>query len=161
MNAGDVLTYGQRTLLGTLDGVPEAIWETLGACGAWSIKDIVAHLTSYELVLLDILIEASGDGSATTPHLDRFRTLGGTFNDAEVTARAAQPVDETRAELDHAHARVMALAAGLPPETWRRTGTVPWYGAEYALDDLIVYLSYGHKREHSAQIVAFADRQTG
>ena len=159
MNAVDVLTYGHRTLLGTIEGVPATAWETPGACGAWSVKDIVAHLASYEMVLVDILAEANGGGP--TPNLDRFRTMGGAFNDAEVTARAAQTVAETRAELDDAHARAMALAARLPPESWRRTGTLPWYGTEYALDDLIVYMYYGHKREHSAQIAAFADRQTG
>jgi hypothetical protein len=34
-------------------------------------------------------------------------------------------------------------------------GTSPWYGADYALDDLIVYMNYAHKREHCAQIRAF------
>ncbi len=28
-----------------------------------------------------------------------------------------------------------------------------------ALDDFLVYAYYGHKREHSAQIAAFRDRQ--
>ena len=28
----------------------------------------------------------------------------------------------------------------------------------YALDDVLVYMYYGHKREHSAQIAAFRDR---
>jgi len=28
----------------------------------------------------------------------------------------------------------------------------------YALDDVIVYMYYGHKREHNAQIAAFRDR---
>ena len=159
MNAVDVLTYGHRSLLGTIEGVPEARWDTPGACGAWSIKDIVAHLASSELVLIDILTEVSGGGP--TPTLDRFRMPGGGFNDDEVAARTGQTPEETRAELDDAHVRVMALAAGVPSETWRRPGTVPWYGAEYALDDLIVYMYYGHKREHGAQIAAFADRQSG
>lgn len=35
---------------------------------------------------------------------------------------------------------------------------MPWYGDAYALDDLIVYMYYGHKREHNAQIAAFRDR---
>ena len=40
---------------------------------------------------------------------------------------------------------------------FRENGTLPWYGAEYSLDDFIVYTYYGHKREHAAQIAAFRD----
>lgn len=157
MNAVDVLTYGHGTLRGTIEGLPDAMWDTPGACGAWSVKDIIAHLASYELVLTDVLTEAIGGGA--TPHLDRFRTLGAAFNDAEVTARAEQAVAETVAEYEAAHARVMSQAARIPAATWRETGTLPWYGVEYALDDLIVYINYGHKREHSAQIAAVRDGQ--
>jgi hypothetical protein len=52
----------------------------------------------------------------------------------------------------------MTLVAQIPAETLRATGTIPWYGPEYALDDLITYMYYGHKREHSAQIAVFRDR---
>ena len=47
--------------------------------------------------------------------------------------------------------------ARIPPDTWRQNGTLPWYGAEYSLDDFIVYTFYGHKREHTAQINVFKD----
>jgi hypothetical protein len=67
-------------------------------------------------------------------------------------------VAETLGEYNAVHAQVTAVAAQLPVETFRQTGTLPWYGMEYALDDLIVYMYYGHKREHSAQIAVFRDR---
>ena len=54
--------------------------------------------------------------------------------------------------------RVMSLLVTLSPETLRQSGTLPGYGREYALDDVLVYMYYGHKREHSAQIAAFRDR---
>ncbi len=41
--------------------------------------------------------------------------------------------------------------------TNKNSGPLPWYGPEYDLDDFIAYTFYGHKREHSAQIAAFAD----
>ena len=75
MNAGDMLKYGQHTVLQSLDGFPEASWETPGACGVWSVKDIIAHLASYEAVLVDILATCMGDGSS--PTLNSFLELGG------------------------------------------------------------------------------------
>ena len=159
MNASDVLKYGHLTLLGSLDGLPEEQWETPGACGVWSGQDIVAHLAAYELVLVDNLTQVAGGGP--TPCLDRFRALGPRFNDLEVEARRNSACTEVLAELNGAHDRTLALVATIPAETIRQPGTLPWYGAEYALDDLIAYMIYGHKREHSAQIAAFRDRLAG
>lgn len=155
MNAPDVLKYGHLTLLATLDGLSEPDWERPGACGRWSIKNIIAHLASYELVLVDILTEVRDAGP--TPRLDEFRADPAAFNDRQVDRRPAQTVAETLAAYQNAHERAMSLTAGIPAETWRTPGTLPWYGAEYDLDDLIAYLYYGHKREHAAQIAAFRD----
>ena len=53
MNASDVLKYGQLTFLAGLDGLPESEWEKPGVCGYWSVKQIIAHIASYEAVLAD------------------------------------------------------------------------------------------------------------
>lgn len=155
MNASDVLKYGHLTLLGTLDAVPATAWERPGVCGVWSVKQIVEHLASYEEVLVDILTASLRP--VPTPALDRFRQLGPAFNDHEVAARDHLAPDAALAAYTDAHAQAMALIADIPPQTLRQVGTIPWYGAEYALDDLIVYMFYGHKREHGAQIAGFRD----
>lgn len=46
----------------------------------------------------------------------------------------------------------MRLATLIPPEVWREVGTIPWYGREYSLHDLVVYRQYGHKREHDPTV---------
>lgn len=156
MNATDILKYGQQTALQAIEKFPETAWETPGACGIWSVKDIIAHLASYEEVLVDIL--AGFIGRQPAPALDRFIELGSRFNDAEVERRRRRTVRELLDEFNDVHAQVMELAARIRPEVFRQAGTLPWYGMEYALDDVLVYMYYGHKREHSAQIAAFRDR---
>ena len=157
MNTIDILKYGQQTVLNTLKGFPEAGWYTPGACGVWSVKDIMAHLASYEHMLIDVLSGFLESGP--TPYLDRMRILGPPgCNDAEVAARQDKTMANVLAEFNDAHARVMTLVSQIPAETYRQNGTLPWYGAEYDLDDFIVYSFYGHKREHSAQIAAFFDQ---
>lgn len=155
MNATDILKYGQLTVLQAIDGFPETAWETAGACGIWSVKDIIAHLASYEQVLVDVLATFTSD--SPTPALNTFIELGGEFNDFEVNRRKEKTIQDVLAEFNDAHARVMSLIVGIPSETLRKTGTLPWYGMDYPLDDVIVYMYYGHKREHSAQIAAFRD----
>lgn len=158
MNATDILKYGQLTVLQTIEGFPESAWETPGACGVWSVKDIIAHLASYERVLVDVLSTFVSGGS--TPYLNKFTDPNSNFNDTEVAARKEKTFSEVLGEFNDTHAQVMSLAARIPVETFRQSGTLPWYGMEYALDDFIVYTQYGHKREHSAQIAAFRDHQT-
>ncbi|HZU67105.1 MAG TPA: DinB family protein [Ktedonobacteraceae bacterium] len=156
MNAKDILKYGQPAVLSTLEGFPESAWETPGACGVWSVKDIIAHLASYEQVLVDIL--AGFVSRQQAPSLDRFIELGSQFNDTEVERRKTRTMREVLDEFNDAHAQVMSLVGKIAPETLRQPGTLPWYGMDYSLDDVIVYMYYGHKREHSAQIAAFRDR---
>ncbi|PWT70419.1 MAG: hypothetical protein C5B60_12200 [Chloroflexi bacterium] len=155
MNAQDVLKYGQGTLLQTIDGFPESTWDTQGACGIWSVKDIIAHLASYEAVLVDIL--SGFVAKRPTPYLDKYTGLGGRFNDLEVESRRTKTAREVLSELHDAHTQAMELAGQIRPELFRQAGTLPWYGMEYSLDDVLVYMYYGHKREHSAQIAAFRD----
>lgn len=156
MNATDILKYGQQTVLQAIEGFPEIAWETPGACGVWSVKDIIAHLASYEVVLVDIL--SGFVARQPTPSLDTFTESDGRFNDTEVEKRKRRTVHEILDEFSDAHAQVMELAARIRPEMFRHTGTLPWYGMEYSLDDVLVYMYYGHKREHSAQIAALRDR---
>ena len=155
MNASDILMYGHGTVLQTIEGLPESAWETPGACGVWSIKDIIGHLASYEHVMVDVLSAFVGGGP--TPYLNKYTDPGGQFNDSEVELRKGKAVREVLGEYNDTHEQVRSLAARIPVETFRQTGTLPWYGMEYALDDFIVYTQYGHKREHSAQIAAFRD----
>ncbi len=157
MNSVDVLMYGNRTLQQTIEGLPEADWTTAGVCGWWSVKDIIAHLASFEAVLVEVLTSFLGGGP--TPTLDQYTHLDGDrFNEVQVGLRKDNTPAEALADYNDRHASTMTLAVQIPAETLRRPGTIPWYGMEYSLDDFIVYAYYGHKREHSAQIAVFRDQ---
>lgn len=156
MNAVDVLKYGHQTVLDTVAGVPESEWETGGVCGVWSTKNIIAHLASFEHVLVDVLCTFLQEGP--TPSLDNFVGAETEFNDVQVDQRKEKSPRETLDEYNDTQARVLSLIVQIPPEKARETGTLPWYGMEYALDDYIAYAYYGHKREHMAQVTLFGDR---
>ena len=164
MNSHDVLRYGHAAVQQVVRDIPDSVWEKTGACGVWSVKDIIAHLTSFEHVLEEVLtsiVESethTSTPSTTTPYLTRFIESGVQFNNIEVHARQEKTVTEVLAEYDATHAEVMALIVQVPEEMNRRTRTLPWYGVEYSLDDFIVYAFYGHKREHCGQIALVHDR---
>lgn len=159
MHANDILSYGHATLMGSLEGLPEPDWLAPGACGAWSIKDIVAHLASYEQMLIDVLKAHAGE--APTPTLDRLLDPDGAFNDDEVARRASLAPAAVLEEYELACAAACERFARLSEDDVRRAGALAWYGEAYDLEDFIVYAFYGHKREHSAQIMAFRSRRGG
>ena len=155
MNLSDILKYGHQHVLDSVDGLPDAGWQTTGVVGVWSVKDIIAHLTSFEHVLVDVLNSLLDGGAA--PHLKAFQT-DEKFNDNEVATRKGRTPAEVLAEYKETHARAMVLVGRIPAEKSRAPGTLPWYGEEYSLDDFVVYAVYGHKREHCAQIKLFRKR---
>jgi hypothetical protein len=159
MNAGDVLKYGHEMVVQAVEGLPDPAWLAPGVCGVWSVKDVIAHLASAELLVVDVL--STFVETRPTPHLDAFKRKDPKHNDQEVERRQAWPAARVLAEYQEAAERALALAARIPAETARRAGSLPWYGDEYALDDFLVYTSYGHKCEHCAQIAAYRDRLKG
>ena len=159
MNPSDVLKYGHTFVTRTLDGLPLTDWETGGVCGVWSVKDIIGHLAAYELLLTEVLAPFANLSieMKIMPQIGQIGIEG--FNDAQAASRknhtAQQALTEYTDLFTYNHEQVVPR---VPSATWSQSGTIPWYGAEYALDDYLVYSFYGHKREHSAQINVFKDR---
>ncbi len=155
MHPSDVLHYGDRTLLYAVRDLTEDEWQAPGVCGVWSVREIIAHLASFELALVEALAVARGE--PTGPTLAEMLRDGQAFNDKQVAARMGLSVAETLAEYKAAHRKVMELAAALPPNLYINTGFLSAYGMEYDLEDFITYTYYGHKREHAAQIMVYRD----
>ena len=153
MNSIDILTYGQRTIDGLIDRFQPGDWAAI-ALGTWTTKDLIGHLGAFEVRFVEVLTAFLGEEPATS----LVRIPGDVFNDDQAAVRAGWSVEAIVAELREAHSQAMALAARIPAKRWREVGTIPWYGREYALDDLVVYQLYGNKREHSPQLAAVLER---
>ena len=153
MNIIDVLTYGQRDIERILARLRADDWDAV-ALGVWTTKDLVGHLGAYEARFADVLATFADDAAPT----DLMRAEPGSFNDDQAAIRRDWSVDAVVDELRGAFERGLVLARRVSPDAWRRVGTIPWYGPEYALDDLAVYSIYGHKREHGPQLEAVLER---
>jgi hypothetical protein len=154
MHTNDMLKYGQYFFMNALEGVDEAHCNDEGVCGLWSVKDIIAHMASLEQLLIEVLGWIN-DNTVSTPNLRSYGELGVAWNDAEVDKRKAASYQAVLDEYLSAQARAAELIETVPLELQRKTGALTWYGAEYDLEDFIVYTYYGHKREHGAQINLF------
>jgi hypothetical protein len=153
VNPLDVLRHGQREIDTLIDRFQPDDWNVV-ALGAWTAKDLVGHLGAFEVRFVEILTRFLGEEPPTKLLDDPIAT----FNDDQAAIRVDWSVEAIVAELRQAFAAAMALVSRIPPDRWREVGTLPWYGPEYALDDLVVYLMYGHKREHAPQLDAVLER---
>lgn len=157
MNAKDVLYYGNQWFLKTLDGLAESDWDTPGVCGIWSVKEIVAHLASFEHILVEVLEKYFLEEDRPTPTLEHF-TSSRKFNDTEVEQRKDRTVAEVFDEYEKTYRKSLQLLRQIPEADRRRVGALRWYGEGYDLEDFITYQYYGHKREHGSQIMVYRDR---
>jgi hypothetical protein len=149
VNAHDILVFGQRDIDALIDRLTPAGWSAI-ALGVWTTKDLIGHLGAFEVRFREALAVLLGD----PPETDLVSSRLATFNDVQAAIRRDWSVDDVVGELRGAHRAVMELVARIPEERWREVGTIPWYGPQYSLDDLVVYTMYGHKREHSPQLEA-------
>jgi len=154
MNTIDVLMYGQRTVLATMARYRPGDWSQI-ALGVWTAKDLLGHLGAFEVRFADVLATFV-DAPVVSGLLDADPR---TFNDDQAAVRADWTIERITEEFLAAHERVMTHARSLPAERWSEVGTIPWYGPEYSLDDLVVYQMYGHKREHDPQLSAVLERR--
>ncbi len=160
MNAHDILKYGHLWVRKHLEGLSDEQMVVPGVCGIWSVKEIMAHLASYECVLEEVLLGFADP--APTPTLDQLTRMDGdAFNAVQVGMRQDRPVSEVLSEYNQAYERAITALARLDEDLLRKPGTIPWYGKEYSLDDFIVYQYYGHKREHMAQVAVYRDALQG
>lgn len=155
MNAVDVLEQGHQVVLQAIDGLTGIDWERPGVCGTWSAKDILAHLASYEYVLIDALYALRGGKS--TPTLDRWLKDSEAFNQHEVALRRCDSIDEILNEYRDAHVEAISQIIRIPEEKLQQAGILRWYGETYDVEDFIANQIYGHKREHAAQIALYRD----
>jgi hypothetical protein len=138
--------------------VPLTVRDEPGVCGFWSVKDIIAHLASYEMLLIDVF-SIFRDGGPT-PTLDQWLSNLAAFDEQQVQLRREKSAKEVLSEYVTTFDRVMSLATRLQADTWQQSGILSWYGGQYTLADFVIYQYYGHKREHSAEIVVFLNRIT-
>jgi hypothetical protein len=96
-----------------------------------------------------------------TPILDNLRLNFAGFRESEVQRRRNLAADAILAEYQAAYVQTIPLASQIPADLYHRLGVLPWYGADFDLDDFIVYTFYGHKRERAGQIATFRDRLKG
>ena len=105
--------------------------------GTWSFKDLMAHITAWERLLIE-RIRALEEGRDTN-EIEEAELDVDAFNAEVVRRQAEKPIDEVRAEFDTTHAELMELLETTPMLT----------------RDLVAGDTYEHYREHLKDVLEF------
>jgi hypothetical protein len=110
--------FAERTLaLVPADAVGEA-----GVCGHWSVKNLIAHLTSWEQRTQSWLTEAEQGIPLTVPEAgfgwDQFDAL----NDVYYQRSKDRTLDDILAEWHHAQLEILSLVQGLTEDELAGSG---------------------------------------
>ena len=156
MNISEIIKWGDIELAGGFKGLYKKGWQKVGVTSKWSARELLAHLVSYEWLLVDALKHVLKQGP--TPTLDAMNEDYDKFNDNQVEVRKGKSAQALMSEYKKAYREVLKLTKKLGTAKLEKRGSIPWYGKQYALDDFIVYANYAHKREHATGLKQFRKR---
>ena len=134
------LGEARRELLSSVEGLSKAQMTYPLAVGAWSAKDVLAHIASWdELRCFEIARVARGDAPLYAGlHEEDFAA----WNDLLIAPRRDLPLDQALQELHYAREQVLEMIASVPDDRL----------AEVARGRVRIRRAAAHDREHTDQI---------
>lgn len=126
-----------RDLLDACSGLPAAAMLEPGASGDWSVKDVLAHVSTWEEESLRALpLIMQGRRPPRYGGIDRF-------NAEQSAAKAGLALEQVMADLQITHARLLDFLRGVPDS---------WYAGETRFRHRLRLDTYGHYRLHTAAL---------
>lgn len=153
----DEIRTERAALLKTIEGLDSTEIERPGTVGAWSIKDVLAHIAGWQGWMVQVypVRLQTGDVPAelrvTEENTDEW-------NRRFVEERRGQAPEKVLGELADGLRRLQTLAAGLG--LTRLTAPNPWPGREASVADYLREHLVSHDREHREQIQRALGRRT-
>jgi uncharacterized protein (TIGR03083 family) len=131
---------GWKDLHDVLDGLTDEEMSAPGAVGEWSVRDLLAHVATWEeeaLKALPIIVQGG--------KLPRYASVGGidAFNAREQEAKRSLSLDRLRIDMAATHQRLLALLDRVPESAYRKEGR---FLKRLRLD------TYGHWRLHTEDV---------
>lgn len=157
MNTTEQLENAHLLVIQTVDNLPESEWERPMSKDGWTVKDSIAHLVSYERILVDILNTLLGDAPAT-PYLSQFTASQDNFNATQVAARSNHTAQQVIDEYEEVQATSTALLARIPAATLEQYSSFLWFGEKRPLNTILDRL-IRHVKLHCDEVTAFRTRE--
>ena len=150
----DALEAARAKLDAALDGLSAEELTALGPVGDWSVKDLLAHVTAWDV---DLLTNLGKVKRGLKPGRTQWnKALIQAQNEAWHTELRDRPLERVLADYDGVHAQVLKAVQGLSdqelesPADW--LGGKPLY--QYFVDHIVT-----HEDEHGAELAEWRHKQ--
>jgi len=143
------LTRARADLLAAIDGLDGMQMTTLPVAGAWTIKDILAHLSgwsAWDLSAIEGILAGRHRDFSSVQDVD-------SFNAQLVAERRDWAVDEILAEMRDIRSALHELLARMPGEELFRAG--PFEGPYWESLAGLLRVAWEHEEEHAEHIRAW------
>lgn len=129
-----------QELQDSIEGLSEESMLAAGAVGEWSVRDLLAHVATWEeeaLKALPVIVEGG--------KLPRYASQGGidAFNARQQAAKRGLSLERLLLEMDATHQRLLALLDRAPAQHYAKEGR---FLKRLRLD------AYGHWRLHAQDV---------
>jgi hypothetical protein len=139
----------RAALLATFADQPAETLDRAGMLGEWSIKNVLAHLAAWELVVVQVLPERIATGK-TPGVLATIAANEDAWNAVQVAEGELLSPEDQLAELEWTHSVLAQYLLSLDDATLDRRA--PWPGWGGTLAEYVLQAIADHDREHAEQI---------
>jgi C_GCAxxG_C_C family probable redox protein len=137
------LAESRQVFLAAIDGLSEAQINQIPVEGTWTIKDLLAHIASWEEATLEPLRRFAAGGAfqpeAIPDHL--------AWNARQEQIWRARSLKEVTDDFARVRQELLAVTAQLTDEQWQQKLPAPW-GGEGTLAEMLAGLAWHESDEH-------------
>lgn len=147
------LRAARAELLEVLESIPEAERETPGACGEWSLKDVLVHLNHWEGETITLLYTLKRGAPITSILLDPKLDVDA-CNARWVAMAKERPWERVWSDFQGVHTQLLRRVAEFSDEQLFQAGLHPKLG-KTPLWRIIAVCAFEHEREHAEGLRAW------
>ncbi|MGH2625323.1 MAG: ClbS/DfsB family four-helix bundle protein [Anaerolineales bacterium] len=137
-----------------IEGLGEAELLQPGVVGAWSVRDVLQHLSIWEAETIQLILGFRRGGR---PPSDRFSEGVDALNAKWHAATRHRPLDRVLADFHAVRKQTLKQIEDLTEDELSRPSHFPWLEGR-PLAQWIAEDTYLHEREHAGQIRSWRER---
>ena len=140
------LNRSRKQMLNAIAGKNEEQLCSLAVRGAWTIKDILGHITAWDTTILHPLELFPAGSEFNTELIEDYLA----WNNDQAAQRTHQSYSQTLFEFEEVRKALIAAYESLPANILLELFTAPW-GDKYTISKMISGLAW-HETEHAKEI---------
>lgn len=148
------LRAARHRLLEAIAGLTPEQMLQIGACGLWSVKDVLAHLVAWEAELVTTLARLD-QYQQRAPHIVLIEDLD-EWNAEQYHLNAPRALDDVLADFAGVHRHLIQAIEALEERVLESNRQFPWMEGE-SLSYLIAENATWHEEEHAEDIRAWRE----